>query len=174
MKIIHRNNLPQHPSRRYAKRAISDIKYIVVHHFAGWISIEQAAEYHVSKGWPGIGYWAVIDTDGSLNICHDLDTKSYNVGNNNTKVLGIALRGNYTAELPEQCMLDTLKETIKMVTDIIGKREIRVHSDFTATECPGSELRNYVRAHFPYPQALNVRDPWYKKLFQKDPDHLDS
>lgn len=167
------DQLSKHKTKRYGKRRIDQIKRIVVHHFAGNITIDEAAKYHVSKGWPGIGYWAVIDLDGTAYITNDIDTVSYNVANGNTPTVGIALRGNWEECIPPVYMLDTLTKLIWSVQNVVGPLPVYVHSDFVNTKCPGDELRNYIKKTYPEPAALTVSETksWFRKLFCKDKDH---
>ncbi|WP_209123684.1 hypothetical protein [Alkalihalobacillus sp. BA299] len=40
-------------------------------------SADAFARYHVnSLGWPGIGYHYVVDKEGSISWCHDLEVVS--------------------------------------------------------------------------------------------------
>ncbi len=174
-----KDSLPKHRWKRYGRRSISRIKHIVVHHFAGNISIEQAAKFHVSKGWPGIGYWAVIDVDAVVNIVHNIDTISYHVGGNNTPTLGISMRGDYSNDLPSKEMLDSLKKLIYCVRVVVGPLPVDVHRDFSNTECAGDALTAWVRLHYPQPVQLSMRDrkSWRERwagLIGRDRDHLDS
>lgn len=173
MDVVKRTDLPVHSWKRYGSRKLNQINRIVVHHFAGNITIEQAAELHVSKGWPGIGYWAVIDLDGTINIVNDLDTISYNVANRNTATVGIALRGDYSIEMPSPEMLYSLDKLITSIQFVLGKIPVHVHSDFVNTRCPGSRLREWVRMAHPSPQPLSEesKKSFFTRLFRKDEDH---
>lgn len=169
------DELPKHPAKSYGKRPLSKITRIVVHHFAGKITIEEAAKLHVSKGWPGIGYHFVIDLDGTAYVTNDIDTVSYNVAQGNTPTIGIALRGNWDVE-PPCYMLETLELLIRDLTNVIGSKPIHVHSDFVNTACPGDGLRDWVRRTYPQPAALTIKvskiRSWVNRLFGRDRGHL--
>jgi hypothetical protein len=169
------NELPKHPTKRYGKRRLDQIKYIVVHHFAGDITIEQAARYHVSKGWPGIGYWGVVDGLQTY-VTNDLDTISYGVANNNTRCLSIAVRGNFEDKLPDWKTLEELQSTIYFLHGILGPLPVKVHSDFVATACPGNELYKWVKNTYPAPEELyaipfSKIKAFFNRLFGRDRDH---
>lgn len=142
------NSLPKHQTQRYRKRKLSQIKNIVVHHFAGNISVYEAAEYHVSKGWPGIGYTIVIDGPKSY-MTNDLDTICYGVAKNNTACLSVSVRGNYENELPASFTLNELENVIHILRGILGPLPVKVHSDFVNTKCPGAKLREWVVKKYP-------------------------
>lgn len=173
---VKKIQMPVHPWKKYGKRRLSQIKRIVIHHFAGNITIREAAELHVSKGWPGIGYWAVIDLDGIVYIVNDLDTISYNVRNGNTPTIGIALRGNYNTKLPDLVMLSSLSQLIASIQNILGPLPVHVHSDFVNTECPGSKLREWVRVSYPHISSLQIKSKSiyqkFQALFKTSRDHV--
>jgi len=165
------DSLPKHSYKKYSKRDLKKIKRIVVHHFAGNISIEDAATLHVSKGWPGIGYHFVIEKDGTTNLTQRLDTISYNVGNNNTPTIGIAVRGDFTHELPLSCQLYALEELIDSLRIILGELPVYGHYEFRATECPGKKFRGWLSYKYPSPpQPLSVPlskiRRWWKNLWE--------
>jgi len=172
------DKLPRHSWKRYSKRDLKKIKRIVIHHFAGNISIHEAAKYHVSKGWPGLGYHYVIDYDGSINICNYIDTISYNVGNNNTPTIGIAIRGDWSDQLPDSCMLFALDELIESIRLTSGYLPVFGHDDFRNTECPGLELKKWIDNKYGHqPQGLKVEFTKLQRFWRwlvgaRDRDHI--
>lgn len=167
------DKLPKHPNKKYGKRRLDQIKYIVIHHFASNATIEEAAKYHISKGWPGIGYTVVIDGRKAY-MTNDLDTVCYGVANNNTRCLSISVRGNYENKFPDDITLDVLRYKIDTLRGILGPLEVKVHSDFVNTNCPG-KLKEWVKVNYPSPEPLTIPvsklGRWWKKLFRRDPDH---
>lgn len=67
-------------------------------------SNEQHAQYvanlHKNRGWAGIGYHFLIFRDGSVFYVGDILTGRANITNNNEKIIGISLIGDFTKELP--------------------------------------------------------------------------
>jgi len=94
------NTLMRSSSQVYATRVLSSINQIMVHHAA---SIGQTAEdyarYHVSKGWPGIGYHFVIEVNGDIIGCNPLTNVSYGVSGHNTRSIHICLSGDFTKQV---------------------------------------------------------------------------
>lgn len=168
------DDLAKHPIKRYSKRDLAKIRYIVCHHFAGNISVEEAAKLHVSKGWPGIGYFSVIDFEGDIYRANHLDTRSYGVAGNNTACVSIALRGNYEHTTPPDCMVDSFCYEVDIIRDILGwKVPVKVHSDFKATACPGAKLRQIIRELYPEPaplRSVDTKKPFWSWL-RADKDH---
>jgi N-acetylmuramoyl-L-alanine amidase len=123
----------------YRKRLLSAITGIVIHHSASDTgTIVNIANWHISRGWPGIGYHFVISADGTINQTNEIDTISYHVGNYNMSNIGICLIGNFSNHLPTSKQLESLKELIQHVNTLVGKKLIvRGHRDLMATECPG-------------------------------------
>jgi N-acetyl-anhydromuramyl-L-alanine amidase AmpD len=156
-------------------RALGQLEGIVTHHFAGNISIEDAAKLHIQKWGKGISYHFVIDFDGTVYRCNDLDAISYHCGGHNTKYLGIALRGNWDKEMPPYAMLEALNDLIITLRRVMGGLPVYCHSDFRPTACPGGCLRAYLKEKYPSPAPLKVRLSKFGRLwhkwFGKDKDH---
>ena len=169
------SQLPKHPTKRYGKRRLDQIKYFVVHHSANDGDVYSAARYHVSKGWPGIGYTFWIDQDGEIYTTNDLDTICYGVANNNTRCLSICVQGNFDSKTPNEAQLKALKNLITHLNGLIGKRPVKVHRDFVATGCPGNMLYDWVSTTYPSPQPLTIKLSFFSRLWNKwfktDPDH---
>ena len=132
---------------KYAKRALSRINQIVVHHSA---SIGQRAEdyarYHVqSKGWPGIGYHFVIEVNGDIIQANPLTNVSYNVSGHNTRSIGICLSGDFTKQEPSSQQLKSLKNLIAHLRRQLPQQlEVFGHKDYGQTSCPGPNLEKHL------------------------------
>jgi N-acetylmuramoyl-L-alanine amidase len=151
MEIVDiRSSLPTHPSKRYRRRTLSAIKNIAIHHSATTTgSAESFARYHVnSLDWPGIAYHYVVDKDGVINHCHDLEVISYHVGNSNSRAIGICMVGDFrTQQLTDiqkratQNLVISLLEVLAIeVDDVWG------HQEFPGYEwkpCPSINMENF-------------------------------
>lgn len=129
----------------YKKRALDGIKQIAIHHSADNGTIESIARYHVSKGWPGIGYAYVIYKDGTIYHTNDIDEACYNVANQNSKTLGICLIGDYEKETPPDIQVKAAKWLVKTLKAVIGDVEVVGHRDRTSTLCPGENLYRLIK-----------------------------
>ena len=143
MVVLNINNiiqlLPKSSSKKYKKRNINQIKYIVVHHSAAdGFSAFDYASWHIKRGWPGIGYHFVIDKDGKVNKTNELETISYHVGDKNASSIGISLSGNLSKQPPTGLQVESLVALIKELKSKLGNHlQVRGHREFMATECPG-------------------------------------
>ena len=134
--------LEKHQSKKYSKRDLSKVKYIVVHHSATDFGSPMVfAKHHVqNNGWPGIGYHFVIDKDGNIFATNPIDTLSYHVARNNTPCIGICLVGNFDKEEPGEKQLNSMALVIDCLQIIMPNLEVRGHRDFKSTSCPGKHL----------------------------------
>lgn len=144
-----RHLLPVHPTRRYRNRRESSLVGIAVHHSATEVGnhpirqIKSFARYHVSKGWPGIGYHYVIGVDGKVYKTGRILEKRYHVGNANSKYVGVCLIGNFNDTYPTKGQLQSLKElftSIQGMPGYAGVRKLVGHRDVGNTECPGANF----------------------------------
>lgn len=128
----------------YKTRKISQIRRIVVHHSASArdrTTPSMINDWHVQRGWPGIGYHFLIDGRGDIFQTQPIDVVSYHVGGNNTPSVGICLTGNFETESPSAAQLTALQRVVRDIQQITGKKlEIVGHRDLTATLCPGKNL----------------------------------
>lgn len=166
-------DLKVHAWKKYSYRHLSQIGRIVVHHFGGWISIEEAARMHVEDhGWPGIGYHIVIK-DGTVHLTNSLDVISYGVKNNNTPTINIALWGKYGNTMPEPEDLDALQVVITSIETLLGQLPVQGHRNFKATECPGDCLYEWIVAKYgESPAELTISlsrvKKWWHNLWEGD------
>lgn len=122
----------------YFKRTLASIKKIVVHHSATVTgSAEAYARYHVdSLGWPGIGYHIVIEQDGTVKYCNDLERISYHSGNANSYSVGICLTGDFSKNKPTAAQFVSLYKVIAALQNYLpyARNPIDVIGH---QECPG-------------------------------------
>lgn len=137
--------LPQLVDRRgklkskgtYSKRTTS-ITHRVWHHsltkknLAG-STADSFAVYHVNTlGWPGVGYTFIIEPKNVINTpngkrarivyAHDIDRRTYHVGNSNQFSLGICVAGDYRYDTMDDATLASIAELhTALVKDGIGK-----------------------------------------------------
>ncbi len=140
-------------------------EYIIVHHSGGTDQnpLEDTSnhtakimeDYHLSKGWEGLGYQYVIHKNGDVwagrpETYHGAHTVDYN-----KKSIGICLAGNFDATLPTP-------EQIKSLTDLMNTIKVKYnialdkivpHRTFANKTCYG----------------LKLPDDWARKLLQTPP-----
>ncbi|WP_227935650.1 peptidoglycan recognition protein family protein [Alkalihalobacillus deserti] len=134
--IDKRNSLASSSSRSYRRRAGSSIRNIAIHHSATTSgSAEAFARYHVNQlGWPGIGYHYVVDRDGSISLCHNLEVVSYHVGNSNSFAVGICMVGDFRT----QSLTDAQRQSTIIITrSLMSELNIPVDNVWGHMEFPG-------------------------------------
>lgn len=138
--------LPKHATARYGTRTLAAIKTIAIHHSAasGAIPPQNVAAYHVSIGWPGIGYHFYITDDGVIYQCHGLETVSYHVGTANPSAVGICVAGRFMDDaLPTAKQMASLSQLLAYLLYKLGLSpdQIKGHKELpdTQTACPGSD-----------------------------------
>lgn len=135
--IDKRGILPKHPYRTYARRPLNKVNTLAVHHSLTKTGSAKAfASYHVNHhGWPGIGYHFVIEKNGTIVWCNDMDVKSYHVGNSNKTAIGVCLIGDFRYEEPTEEQIDALVRLSDWIIDdkdnaINGVENIKGHSEY--------------------------------------------
>jgi len=139
-----RNELPHHPRRRYAKRPLSAISRLVLHHSGTrGGSPESFARYHTwVRGWPGIGYHYVIARDGTVYKTNALSAISYHARGANLTGVGICLVGNFNYDEPKSEQLRAVRELIRLLKDYFTSASVIFHRDIPTshTTCPGANM----------------------------------
>jgi hypothetical protein len=136
-----RGSLATHPVERYETRDIGAIKRIVIHHSAtsANATADAFARYHVTKGWPGIGYHFVVTAAGEIQYTADHTLVTYGVAGQNADTVHICLVGDFTDATPPTVQLDAARRLIDnyrlamgQTYPVVGHRDIA-----TDTACPG-------------------------------------
>lgn len=142
-----RASLPKHATAKYARRELSAITHIVVHHtatVAADTTWEAVARYHVnSKGYAGIAYHIGIGPDGSVSYLGDLDTHRHHASSANAYGVGVCLLGNFETETPTAAALLALAGVDRVLPAVLGRALKTIgHRDVPAsgTVCPGANL----------------------------------
>lgn len=141
-----RRTLKTHPTRNFPKLSLKGKTTIAIHHSltkqgASGSNAEGYARYHVdAHGWPGIGYSYVIEPDGTVKFCNDIELRTYHVGNHNNYAVGICLTGDFRTEEPtaeQKRSLRNLVDALKQ--DYPHLKYVKGHNEFSGYEwkrCP--------------------------------------
>ena len=128
------------------ERPITQVKYAVIHHTVTSPNAtpDAIAALHKARGWSGIGYHFVIPGNGIVYYVGDISTARANVANLNEQVLGIALCGDFTKDLPTDAQIDSAHKLVKWMIDVAsipninGWEDMVGHKELQATACPGT------------------------------------
>ena len=148
-----KEDLPQ--SGAYPKRLITDITHIDIHHSAtlrknykGFETIKGFANYHIGKGWEGLGYHYVVGLDKVYKTGYANEMR-WSVGGNNSYTLSIMLIGNFTVEDIQEDQYNRALELAHTVRKAynVPVENVMGHKEFPdqATECPGIDMENFRR-----------------------------
>lgn len=133
----------------------SSTRFLVVHHAAadyppyfGRDDVAAIANYHISKGWAGVGYHEILaqETNGgpiAAYIVSRPDTVRAHIAGRNHECFGICMAANFSRSTPPQQWLDAL--ALRLVAakrrfpnaQIFGHRELALKGHETA--CPGEK-----------------------------------
>jgi N-acetyl-anhydromuramyl-L-alanine amidase AmpD len=137
-----RETLPTSTTERYLTRFLSDIRRIIIHHSATPVTTTalSMAQYHMSKGWPGIAYHFVITSSGEIQYVNDHTLITYGVGGQNSDTVHICLVGDFTDAPPPEAQLVAAKNLIDNYRLAMGRvYAVYGHKDIAGdTQCPGN------------------------------------
>lgn len=141
-----RNSLTTHATKKFPVLKLEGKTTIAIHHSLtkqglGGSNAEGYARFHVNThDWPGIGYSYVIEPDGTIKFCNDIELRTYHVGNHNNYAVGICLTGDFRTEEPTK----EQEESLRLLVEALQKeyphlKDIKGHNEFSGyawKECP--------------------------------------
>ena len=125
--------------------------HIVIHHSGSPVdTLKSMNEYHLEKGWDGIGYHFIIGNgiktiDGNVEEtfryrqlkdgAHALTPDLFY----NKNAIGICLIGDFNINSPTDKQISSLKNLLLTLKNKYGimNKNILIHKEVKATECPG-------------------------------------
>jgi LysM repeat protein len=130
----------------------------VIHHSLTKTGTPEAfANHHIdSNGWPGIAYHFVIQQDGTIYQCDDLDRRTYHAGNTNTRAIGTCVVGDFrkgSGQTPTQPQMESLYLLNKELFD--GKELPNMKYVKGHQECPGYSWKNCPGDGWNYRKVIN-------------------
>ena len=141
MKIIE-CNLPRNGN--FTRRSKTD--EVILHHAeASSATVEQVNQWHLDKGWTGIGYHYYIRKDGSIYRGRPEWAMGAHAVGHNDRSIGICCEGAYMTETMPTAQLVSLKELLRDIMGRYGTMSLKRHRDVNSTNCPGD--------NFPWEQA---------------------
>lgn len=126
--------------------------WIIVHHSGGTDAdpladtshhtAKMMEDWHLSKGWEGLGYTYVIHKDGAIWVGRPEHYHGAHASGYNTKSIGICLAGNFDATIPTEAQKTSLRWLMKEVMNRynIAKENIVPHRHFAVKTCYGNKL----------------------------------
>lgn len=121
---------------------------MIVYHHTVEVNLvpEIIHEMHLERGWAGIGYHFYIRKDGTIYRGRYENAIGAHAQGANNKALGIALEGNFNAEMPTSKQIRSLIILSKYLIAKYNITDIKRHKDVKETECPGNNFPfNYIK-----------------------------
>lgn len=144
--VDFRNKIKRHPTKKYSKRSLSRVTTIAIHHSLtrqnlSGSNAEGYARYHVdTHGWPSIGYHYVIEPDGTVKFCNDLEYITYHVGDHNGYTVGICVTGDFRYEELTPDQKESLRNVVRALQSSYPQmKHTKGHNEFSGYEwkpCP--------------------------------------
>lgn len=141
-----RNEVMRHPTLKFPVLNLKGKTTIAIHHSLtkqglGGSNAESYARYHVqTNGWPSIGYSYVIEPDGTIKFCNDIELRTYHVGNHNNYAVGICLTGDFRSENPTSAQKESLRNLVQALQKTYPHlKYVKGHNEFSGYEwkaCP--------------------------------------
>ncbi|MCM3110694.1 N-acetylmuramoyl-L-alanine amidase [Lederbergia lenta] len=144
--VDFRNKVMRHPTLKFPVLNLKGKTTIAIHHSLtkqglGGSNAESYALYHVqTNGWPSIGYSYVIEPDGTIKFCNDIELRTYHVGNHNNYAVGICLTGDFRSENPTAAQKESLRNLVQALQKAYPHlKYVKGHNEFSGYEwkaCP--------------------------------------
>ena len=142
------------PNISFQSKAEDRWTYIVIHHSGSSLdTLKSMNEFHIQKGWAGIGYHFIIGNgintvdgkveetfrfrklkDGAHTLTPDLFY--------NKNAICICLIGDFNITFPTEKQILSLKKLLLKIKNefSINHKNILFHKEAKATECPGNNF----------------------------------
>lgn len=127
----------------FKKLSYNCIPVMIVIHNAGVsaASVESIHNYHLSKGWSGIGYNYYIRKDGVIYQCRPEGAEGAHTIGANDKSIGICCEGNFDVEEMTDLQYQSLTELCRDIMNRTGIRQVYGHKELQRdTTCPGKRF----------------------------------
>lgn len=144
---IHEANLKRNGNWSHR----SGTSEIILHHAeASHASVEDINQWHLERGWTGIGYNYYVRKDGTIWRGRPEWAVGAHTKGHNDKSIGICCEGAYMSETMPATQLAALKDLIRDIMSRYGKLKLLRHKDVNETDCPG--------VNFPWAEVQRYAD----------------
>lgn len=131
-----------------------ETKLIIVHcsatHPGMNIGRREINEWHLNKGWAGIGYHYVIRRDGSVELGRDIEETGAHAEGYNAVSVGVCLVGGVNdKKIPEanytEAQWKTLVTLLKKLKKKYPSARIIGHNEVAKKACPSFNVQKWLR-----------------------------
>jgi len=115
--------------------------YIVLHHVeATNCTPQDVHQWHLARGWAGIGYNYLVGKDGTVYRGRPQNIVGAHCQNYNSQSVGISAIGNYETEQMPAAQWEAIVALVNELKGVYPGVKVVGHKELNATACPG---RNY-------------------------------
>lgn len=131
---IHDANLKHNGNWSY-RNSTSEI---ILHHAeASHASVEDINQWHLERGWTGIGYHFYIRKDGRIYRGRPEWAVGAHAQGHNSRSVGICVEGAYMTETMPKAQFDALVGLVREEMAKYPGAKVLRHRDVNSTDCPG-------------------------------------
>ncbi len=110
------------------------------------IGATEINDWHLARGWNGIGYHYVIRRNGVIEKGRDIDQAGAHCSKQNAQSIGICYVGGVCENgTPEdnrtQAQKDSLKRLVASLLLVFGDMEVCGHNEFSSKACPSFDVK---------------------------------
>lgn len=133
------------------KRPVTDM--IILHHAeATSCTVADIHQWHLNKGWSGIGYNFFIRKNGKIYRGRPEWAVGAHAQGYNSRSIGVCFEGRYTTETMPSEQIKAGQELISYLKNKYHITDVKKHCEVNSTDCPGK--------NFPFSQIVNsVAEP---------------
>ena len=111
---------------------------IILHHAeASHASVEDINQWHLERGWTGIGYHFYIRKDGRIYRGRPEWAVGAHAQGHNGRSVGICVEGAYMTETMPKAQFDALVGLVREEMAKYPGAKVLRHKDVNSTDCPG-------------------------------------
>lgn len=112
---------------------------IILHHAeSSSCTADDIHQWHLDRGWSGIGYHFFVRKDGSIYRGRPENSVGAHASGANSDSIGICAEGKYMTETMPDAQKQSIIELCSYLMDKYGISTILKHKDVTSTDCPGN------------------------------------
>lgn len=120
---------------------------IVLHHAAASVcDAKKIHEWHLNRGFSGIGYHFLVRKDGTIERGRAENLVGAHVEGHNRDSIGICFEGNFETETMGEAQKNAGSELVEYLKKKYSISTVVRHKDLAATACPGK--------NFPFEEML--------------------
>jgi N-acetyl-anhydromuramyl-L-alanine amidase AmpD len=153
------NELPWHPTRRWATRELNKVNKIIIHQELGESDIEGVNNYHINpnhispKGCPHFCYHYGIRKNGEIVQANELSSVTWHTKGQNLAGVGIMLVGNFKGSGHDLGTSEPTEEEMKSLDELVNyllnafkltKQDVFGHYHFGKPACPGDVIQQWI------------------------------